>query len=504
VSSVTRVRTLNLLNDSQYRDIRAYLIDKTGLNLRQDKSEELLELVNSRIAASPGGFKRYMSRLRAEGEGGTELHHLVSRLTVGETHFFRNRPQMTALRDHILPELIMEKMQKDRQLKIWSAGCSTGEEPYSIAMLLRELIPDIGQWSISIMATDINEKSLATAREGIYRDWSFREVDEYYRQRYFEPREKSWLLEREIVDMVTFRYLNLADDLYPARATRTDSLDLIICRNVMIYFSVDLCLDITRRFYRCLRDGGGLLVGHVEHSDMVCPEFRRKLFGKTIVYRKEVNGPSWEKGLRPRFRGSGRPAGGLLVHEGSAFRNTKGKPRPRDTEETVIFEEAVARFRAMEIEEALAGFQRVLRINPRNERALYTVALLLANGGDVDGAEERLEKLLAVNSLHLEAIYLLSLIHRVRGEEEKEISQLKKAVYVDRNFVLGHFQMGGFYLRSGRIEEARRSLLNVLDILRGQADKDLVDGVEGLTVGGLRRSAREMLPGPLPEGYGDD
>jgi len=261
VSSVTRARTLNLLNDFQCREIRGYLADKTGLNFRHDKTEELLEIVNSRIAESPGGFKRYMGRLRTEGEDGAELRYLVSRLTVGETYFFRNRPQVAALRDYIIPELIMEKMQKDRQLKIWSAGCSTGEEPYSVAMLLRELIPDMGKWSISLLATDINEQSLATAREGIYRDWSFREVDEYYRQRYFQPRDKSWQLEREIVAMATFRYLNLADDLYPARATRTDSLDLIVCRNVMIYFSVDLCLDITRRFYRCLRDGGYLVVG---------------------------------------------------------------------------------------------------------------------------------------------------------------------------------------------------------------------------------------------------
>jgi chemotaxis protein methyltransferase CheR len=499
-----RAKTLNLLSDPQYREIRGYLADKTGLNLRHDKKDELLEIVNCRIAESPGGFKRYMSRLRGEGEGGAELHHLVSRLTVGETYFFRNRPQVTTLRDHILPELIMERMKKDRHLKIWSAGCSTGEEPYSIAMLLRELVPDIDKWSISIMATDINEKALTTAREGTYRDWSFREVEEYYRQRYFQPGNKSWRLEREIVDMVDFRYLNLADDLYPARATRTDSLDLIVCRNVMIYFSVDLCLDITRRFYRCLRDGGCLMVGHVEHSDMVCSDFRRETIGSTIVYRKETGGASWEKGLSPRFRGSGRPNGTLLVHEGSAFRNTKGKPRPADTEETIIFEEAVSHFRMMEIEEALAGFNRVLRINPRNERALYTVALLLADGGDVDAAEERIGKLLDINSLHLEAIYLLALIHRVRGEDEKEIAQLKKAVYVDRNFVLGHFQMAGFYRRSGRTQEASRSLLNVLDILHGQDDKDLIDGLERLTVGGLRRSAREMLPGPLPEGYGDD
>ena len=118
-----KARTLSLLNDSQYREIRGYLVDKTGLNLRHDKTEELLEIVNSRVAKSPGGFKRYMKRLRVEGEVGTELHHLVSRLTVGETYFFSNRPQMAALRDHILPELVMEKMQKDRQLKIWSAGC---------------------------------------------------------------------------------------------------------------------------------------------------------------------------------------------------------------------------------------------------------------------------------------------------------------------------------------------------------------------------------------------
>jgi chemotaxis protein methyltransferase CheR len=363
-------------------------------------------------------------------------------------------------------------------------------------MLLRRMLPDLADWAVSILATDISEEALAAARKGHYRKWSFREVEDYYQRRFFTPEDKGWQISREVRGMVTFRHLNLADDLYPTVVTQTDNLDLIVCRNVMIYFNVDLSLEITRRFYRCLGRDGCLLVGHSEHSDMVCSKFVRKSFGHAVFYRKEAMEAHWERGLKPRFRGSGRPDPGLVSPPGSGFRKRAGHQRPLDTEETVLFESAVTAYRQKDMGEALEIFRQTLKLNPRNERATYMTTLLLADTGELDGAEKGALKLLESNPLHLEVIYLLAMIYRMRSDADREIEYLRKAVYVDQSFILGHFQMGMFYLRSGNERLARRSLLNVLDLLAKKEESDPVEGVDGLSVGSLRTSIDRLIPGP--------
>jgi chemotaxis protein methyltransferase CheR len=487
------------LTDAEYGELRDYLSSRTGLNLAGGRGEDLRDVISERMAEVHQGsdFSRYFSGLQAAGDEDGELQYLVGRLTVGETHFFRNRPHFEALQQHILPELIRRRRGKTQHLRIWSAGCSTGEEPYSLAMLLQRMLPDLGDWAVSILATDISEEALAAARKGHYRKWSFREVEDYYQRRFFTPEDKGWQISREVRGMVTFRHLNLADDLYPTVVTQTDNLDLIVCRNVMIYFNVDLSLEITRRFYRCLGRDGCLLVGHSEHSDMVCSKFVRKSFGHAVFYRKEAMEAHWERGLKPRFRGSGRPDPGLVSPPGSGFRKRAGHQRPLDTEETVLFESAVTAYRQKDMGEALEIFRQTLKLNPRNERATYMTTLLLADTGELDGAEKGALKLLESNPLHLEVIYLLAMIYRMRSDADREIEYLRKAVYVDQSFILGHFQMGMFYLRGGNERLARRSLLNVLDLLVKKEDSDTVEGVDGLSVGSLRSSIDKLIPGPV-------
>jgi chemotaxis protein methyltransferase CheR len=496
-------KTLSGVTEEEFGQFRGYLAVKTGLTLRSEKKEELLELLSERMARLEPqmSFERYFRLLQSEGDSGAELRALVGRLTVGETHFFRNRPQFDALKTVVLPDLIRKHRDKVKRLRIWSAGCSTGEEPYSIAMLLRELLPDIDDWSIMVLATDINMDSLATAKRGFYRNWSFREVDEYYQRRFFTEEEKGWRISGQVSDMVTFRYLNLAEDVFPSGVTRTDGLDLVICRNVMIYFNVDLSLEITARFHSCLEDGGYLLVGHSEHSEMVHSRFRRKMLGSAILYRKAAQGECWEKGLKLRFRGSGREPADRVAYRAVDSEKRQGVQRPADTEETVRFEEAVRLYQEMRFEDSLKLYRAILLLNPANERARYMAALISANCGDIDEAEKDVGMILEKNPLHLEATYLQSLICRVRGDNAGELAALKKAIYVNRHFVLGHFQLGVFYLRQGRKDDAQRSLLNVLEILRGRAEDEFVSGVDGLTVGRLKRTVAGMIPGEVPEEF---
>ena len=271
-------------------------------------------------------------------------------------------------------------------------------------------------------------------------------------------------------------------------------MDLILCRNVMIYFPPVLCREITRRFFDCLEEQGALLVGHSEHSDLIDPGFSRSCSDRAIVYRKIGPNRVWEKVIAIRFRGSGSPPPEILTHEIPGARRA-GLQRPPGTEETVLFEHGVLLVGQMRPLEAIAEFKRVLAVNPSNERAVYSVAMLLANTGNTAEATEFAERLVQSNPLHLEATYLLAILARETGDSARELALLKKTVYLNPDFVLGHFHIGLHFLKSGNAQLAQRPLLNALRILNDRAAGDPIDGVEGMTVGRLRQTVLAMIPG---------
>ena len=184
---------------------------------------------------------------------------------MGETYFFRERRAFEILEQSLLPGLIAARRKTEKRLRFWSAGCSTGEEPYSLAILLDKLIPDLKDWNVTILATDINTGALRKAEEGIYSDWSFRDNPPWFKEHYFEKVDGNHhrLLPR-IRKMVTFSYLNLSEDHYPALQNNTNAMDFIFCRNVLMYFAPGQIGLTVERFHRSLLDGGCLIVSPVE------------------------------------------------------------------------------------------------------------------------------------------------------------------------------------------------------------------------------------------------
>ena len=170
----------------------------------------------------------------------------------------------------------------------------------------------------------------------------------------------------------------------------------------------------------------------------------------------------------------------------------------------MIFEEAAALYRSRRIDDAGDLFRKILRMNGANKRARYMLALIAADSGDIESAEREGREILRLDPLHLKTMYLLSLLYRIKCQPEKELAHLKKTVYINRFFVMGHFQMGVHYLNEGNNRLACRSLNNVLDIIGTADPSHLIEGVAGLTVQGLRKSVLEMYPGELPEEYLDD
>ncbi len=212
----------------------------------------------------------------------------VQAITVGETYFYRDQGQMNVLRTHILPQLIDERRKTGiKHLRLWSAGCASGEEPYSLVMLLHEVLPDIDDWHITVLGTDINQAFLQRARRGIYRASSFRnETPDTLQKRWFRPTAEGYELDQTIRDKVNFLLLNLANNNYPSFESLTMNIDLIVCRNVTIYFDQATLHETIGRFYRALNNSGILLVGHSELSTTTYHEFSTQIYQGMVYYQK--------------------------------------------------------------------------------------------------------------------------------------------------------------------------------------------------------------------------
>jgi chemotaxis protein methyltransferase CheR len=207
---------------------------------------------------------------------------------VGETYFFRDKQSFDAIEQHVLPALLRARETGERRLRIWSAGCCTGEEPYSIAMLLDRLLPSAETWHITLLATDINPAFLRKAAEGEYGEWSFRSTPDWIRDRYFHPRRGGrFKLDDQIRKRVTFSYLNLADDAYPSLTSNTNAMDIIFCRNVLMYFDAKHARTVVENLRRALVDGGWLIVSPAETSSALFSSFTTVEFEGAILYRND-------------------------------------------------------------------------------------------------------------------------------------------------------------------------------------------------------------------------
>lgn len=214
-----------------------------------------------------------------------ERQSLLDEVTIQETHFFRNPPQMRALRTEVLPELVRAARGRGRRLRIWSAGCSTGEEPYTVAMMLRELLPDLTGWDVRVLATDLSQTALETARAGTYGERAVQLASPATRGRFLLPTAAGrHEVRRDVRELVRFAHHNLVLDPAPR-----ESFDLVLCRNVTIYFDRETTRALVRRLHGCLRDGGYLLLGHAETLWQINDDFRLVTVGgdnPTYVYQR--------------------------------------------------------------------------------------------------------------------------------------------------------------------------------------------------------------------------
>ncbi len=272
------------MSEDEFRLLRDVIYTHSGIYF-DDDSKYLLEkrLARRIVSLKLSTFREYYHYLKYNRNKDQELMDIMDILTTNETYFFRESFQLKAFTDEIIPELVkLKSARNNRTLRIWSAGCSTGEEPYTIAMLLCD-IPELHGYKIEIVGTDISQRVLQQARRGIYGKSSFRATEEAYISRFFQEQEDGWRVNDRIRELVTISHLNLFDT---HRMVMLGKMDLIFCRNVIIYFDLDAKKRVVESFHSSLYDGGFLLLGHSESLMNVSTMFTLRHFKNDMIYQK--------------------------------------------------------------------------------------------------------------------------------------------------------------------------------------------------------------------------
>jgi len=253
--------------DSAYARLKNQLIASTGLAFYAERDALLTELIEARLRdLGLRNCAAYLKLLAHGEEGSAEMDLLVAQLTIGETYFFRDEAQFAAIRDVVLPD-ILERNRHSKQLRIWSAGCATGAEPYSLAILLsRELAGRMEGWQINIYASDLNRAYLTQAAAGKFRAWALRSTADDVKLECFSNQGRIWTIDPRYKEWISFHQINLVGNEFSTPVTESGRFDLILCRNVMIYFAPEVNRRLIAEFHRPLEVGGWLVVGASEYS----------------------------------------------------------------------------------------------------------------------------------------------------------------------------------------------------------------------------------------------
>jgi chemotaxis protein methyltransferase CheR len=269
------------LTASQFSAISETVKGLCGIHLHEGKMALVKARLNKRLRAlGLTSYGQYVERIRQDA-GGTEVATMLDALSTNHTYFFREPQHFEVLRRSVIPDLL-DRRRRDRRLRIWSAGCSSGEEPYSIAMTLKEAVGDLGAWDVGILATDLSRRMLRMAQEGIYPEERLRETPSPRVVEHFSclrgGSRRLYRVSDALRRMVHFAWLNLVDP-WPMKG----EFDVIFCRNVMIYFDKPTQARLIERFWNQMARGGTLFVGHSESLAGVRHRFR---YVRPTVYEK--------------------------------------------------------------------------------------------------------------------------------------------------------------------------------------------------------------------------
>jgi len=474
---------------------RALVARRFGLYFEDAKLDFLADVLQRRMEATRGGpFSSYQRRVVSPANEHEELRVLAEHLTVNETYFLRYADHFRAFAEVVVPNRIQARAPL-RLLRILSAGCASGEEAYSLAILIRNRLPELASWDIRIHGIDVNASMIGKAWRARYSAWSLREAPADLRRKYFRAAGRDFLLDSTLKPGVTFEERNLVEE--DPLFWQDDAFDVVFCRNVTMYFTVEATRSVISRIARSLAPGGFLFLGHAETLSGVSQEFRLQHTHETFYYqRREAHettcgadlpqprgdhdslrrpiaavvepGDSWFNTIQ---RASERIANLTQEKSGAArgeSRSNSGHPSKSNTAPTLpLWDRALAiellrKERFQEATELLRALPAESKADPDTQLLL---AVLLTNGGDLPEAEKVCLQVLKLDELNAGAHYLMALCREHVGDREAAVEHDQAATYLDSAFAMPHLHLGLVAKRSADAETARRELGLALPLL---------------------------------------
>ncbi len=465
--------------------LAALLNERAGLKIAPDGYQGLRLALSQRMPAlGMSDAEEYVRRLR-ELAGEHELRSLLPLVTVGKTDFFRDAGQFRALSNRIIPELLALARRDRRKLLIWSAGCATGEEPYSLAIVLAESGATSDE--AEVWATDLNVAAVESAKLGRFTPRRMQGVSEQRMSRYFHQRGDEYEVDACLRAFIRFEGQNLAAPIFAH--LWPESMDLVLCRNVIIYFDLPTIRGLMDRFWRAMRPGAFLLLGYSESLFRVYEKFEMVEVEGSFVYRRPQKAP---RGAKPRAP-DGAPSGvtyALTAEKAQGPPLPGPKPSPALDEASVgprieghgsevnarvqdqhpsplqRLGEAVRQMEGGDFEAALLGVSKLTEENPDDLAALLTLGNILSLMGRTAESQGTFAKALAREPLCVEAWLFGGVAGLQAGLLDDAHSQLRKALFLEPTLALGHYLLAQVQERLGDRESARRSYRNAIIQLR--------------------------------------
>ena len=499
-----------------WEQLRKLIAQRIGFYIRQQDLQYFQLKIEERIKelkfTNLGDYYKLLNNDEAKNNHSLEQKKLVTEewktlaniITNGESFFFRDRGQFDLLANQILPEIIASKRETYKKgelpfltLKVWSAGCSTGEEVYSLAMLISELIPDRSQWHITIIGTDINQSFLDLARRGIYKKWSFRLTDPLLKTKYFMTNEQQWQIRPYLKNMVTFYYDNLID--VENISHRTYGLDLVLCRNVFIYFNLDSITKAVTKIASTLRYGGYLITGHAELQTIKLNNFQPLSFSQSILYKYVGNEQHQVSISKCHFieeniildRDS-LPTDNLLVRE-------KQRTVPTEPVENIQFQTPQLTIESIkklldrgEYDGVIERVQQL--ILQENDRELYyLLAQAYANQGNLERAKVNCDRALNFDSMYVASLVLLAQIAEEQNNYQRAKELLKRIIYLEPSSVNAYLELAAIYSSVNETQKAKKMYRTAYELLQKLPPNDIVGDREQTKVRDLLKYVKHQI-----------
>jgi chemotaxis protein methyltransferase CheR len=493
---------LNDIPENLLRDISGLIGSQTGLHFPPKKWSALKKAAQNTAAAHGMNVRDFMEGLLSPCADGQMLNALVNHLTIGETYFLRDKHLFQLLKDHIIHDLVTCRLGNNEKINILSAGCASGEEPYSIAILIDQSFPAIRKKDITIIGTDINSLFLEKARKGIYSQWSLRETPDTILTRYFTPSTSAtFALSSHIRDRVRFVHLNLVENDYTAHLNFREPFHIVLCRNVLMYFDDGNRMKVISKLTGIMAENGWLITGPAETGFIQSSDLIPVRCANTLLHRKSTSSktirrndltPAWAQHPpepEPRRR-QPRPAplktGIKTPYAGIADE----KPG------IVQYQEALDLYEKGEYTNAASMLERLITRNnaPGASFLMATEAMMLlarsyANLGMLKIARYWCEQAVASEKLNPEIHFLQATILQDAGDVPAAVQSMKQALFLDPEFIMAHFMLGLLVPSPA----GEKSLQNALGLLKNRDPEEVLPFSEGITAARLTEMIYGMI-----------